>query len=286
MDVKVQGAQIHVVDRGQGTPTLFLHGIPDSSEVWSAVTAKICGSYRCLAPDLPGFGRSSTPKNLELTLDGMAAFVDELVTVLGITEPLNLVVHDIGGPYGLAWAVRHPEKVARIVIMNTVFQSEYRWHRYGRICRTPLLGELMQLLTTQSGLARELRHSSGLKKPTREYIAATYRRFGFSARRMVLRLYRALDPARFTGWDQQLRHLTGTVPSLVMWGDRDPYITSVLAERFGAQQVLHFQNCGHWLQLEMPDMVVATLLEFFSKTNTAVSREEETVQPVRLRVAG
>ena len=216
MDVKVQGAQIHVVDRGQGTPTLFLHGIPDSSEVWSAVTAKISGSYHCLAPDLPGFGRSSQPEHLRLTLDGMASFVDALVSALGITEPLNLVVHDIGGPYGLAWAVRHPHKVASIVILNTVFQPEYRWHRYGRICRTPLLGELMQLLTTQSGLARELRLSSGLKKPTREYIAATYRQLGFATRRMVLRLYRALDPAQFTEWDQQLRRLTAAVPSLVL----------------------------------------------------------------------
>jgi pimeloyl-ACP methyl ester carboxylesterase len=265
MKLNIQDANIYVADIGKGEPTLFLHGLPDSGDVWSSVTAALSNNFRCLIPDLPGFGRSSVPPNLDLSLDGMADFINALVTALGISEPLNLVVHDIGGPYGLAWAVRYPAKVKRIVIMNTVFQSEYQWHRYGRICRTPLLGELLQLLTTQSGLAREMRNGSGMNKPTRAHIAATYRWFGFTARRMVLRLYRALNPKVFAGWDSQLRDLASSTPSLVMWGDLDPYIPSSIAERFGAQQVRHFPDCGHWLQVETPDIVSSALLDFLNK---------------------
>lgn len=82
---------------------------------------------------------------------------------------------------------------------------------------------------------------------------------------MVLRLYRGLDPQRFAQWDSELRSLAAKLPSLVLWGDRDPYIPNIFAERFGAQQVLHFRECGHWPQVEIPDFVSRELVEFFSK---------------------
>lgn len=282
MFVSVQGAKIHFADSGKGVPTLFLHGIPDSGTVWDDVTAVVRGSYRCVVPDLPGFGQSAIPKGFKVTLDGMAGFIDAFVTAIGITEPINLVVHDIGGPYGLAWAVRHPEKVRSIAIMNTVFQSEYHWHRYGRICRTPVLGELLQLLTSQSGLARSMRTNSGLSKPSREHISATYRRFTGSVRRMVLRVYRGLDPQVFENWDHQLRALSKTVPSLVMWGDRDTYIASPFADRFGARQVKHFPHCGHWPMVEIPDVVSKNLLELFSQEMATMSACSSFVDDVHL----
>jgi pimeloyl-ACP methyl ester carboxylesterase len=265
MFVNVHGAKIHFSESGKGAPTLFLHGIPDSGAVWNDVIATMRGSYRCVAPDLPGFGQSAVPRGFKVTLDGMADFVDAFITAIGITESINLVVHDIGGPYGLAWAVRHPEKVRSITIMNTVFQSEYRWHRYGRICRIPVLGELLQLLTSQSGLARAMRMNSGLSKPSREHINATYRGFTGSVRRMVLRLYRGLDPQVFKDWDEQLRALSASVPSLVMWGDRDTYIASTFADRFGVRQVMHLPHCGHWPMIEIPDVISRNLLELFAK---------------------
>ncbi|WP_158598006.1 alpha/beta fold hydrolase [Noviherbaspirillum saxi] len=265
MFVNVQGAKIHFSDSGKGAPTLFLHGIPDSGAVWKDVTRVVSASYRCVVPDLPGFGQSAAPAGFHISLDEMAKFVDAFLVALGISEPVNLVVHDIGGPYGLAWAVRHPEKMRSIAIMNTVFQSEYRWHRYGRICRTPILGELLQILTSQSGLARAMRVNSGATKPSREHITATYRSFTASVRKMVLRVYRGLDPQVFQGWDTQLRALSAVVPSLVMWGDRDTYIDASFASRFGAQKVKHFPQCGHWPMVEIPEIVSRNLLEHLSR---------------------
>lgn len=249
-------------------PTLFLHGIPDSGSVWKDVTRVVSSSYRCLVPDLPGFGQSAVPAAFQITLNGMAEFVDAFLGAVGIAEPVNLVVHDIGGPFGLAWAVRHPEKVRSITIMNTVFQSEYRWHRYGRISRTPILGELLHLIMTQSGLAQSMRANSGEIKPTREHISATFRGFTGSVRKMVLRVYRGLDPEVFQTWDTELRALAAVRPSLVIWGDRDTYIDSRFAERFGAQQVEHFPRCGHWPMTEMPGVVSGKLLAHFSKALT------------------
>lgn len=273
MFVNVQGAKIHFSDSGKGVPTLFLHGIPDSGAVWDDVTRAVSASYRCLVPDLPGFGQSAIPADFQVSLDSMAEFVDDFLVAVGISEPLNLVVHDIGGPFGLAWAVRHPEKVRIITIMNTVFQSEYRWHRYGRICRTPILGELLQLLTSQSGLARSMRANSGLIKPSREHISTTYRAFTRSVRDMVLRVYRGLDPQVFQAWDTELRALASVVPSLVLWGDCDTYIDSRFAERFGAMKVTRFPACGHWPMVEIPDVVSRNLLVHFSSADALPSQK-------------
>lgn len=272
MFVNVKGAKIHFSDSGKGTPTLFLHGIPDSGAVWNEVTELLRDTYRCIVPDLPGFGLSAVPNGFRVTLDDMADFINAFLTAIGITESINLVVHDIGGPYGLAWAVRHPEKVKSIAIMNTVFQSEYRWHRYGCICRTPILGELLQLLTSQSGLARAMRTNSGLNKPSREHISATHRSFTGSARRMVLRLYRGLDPRVFENWDHQLQTLAKTVPSLVLWGDRDTYIASLYANRFGAKQVKHLPSCGHWPMVENPDVVAKSLLALLAQGGASLAK--------------
>jgi pimeloyl-ACP methyl ester carboxylesterase len=279
MFVDVQGAGIHYSATGKGAPVLFLHGIPDSGAVWNAVAGTLASSYHCIVPDLPGFGRSAVPAGFGFGLDEMAQFVDGFLAAAGVDAPVHLVVHDVGGPYGLAWAVRHPHKVASIAIMNTVFQAEYSWHRYGRICRKPVLGELIQLLTTQSGLARAMHQNAGTVKPDRAHVAATYRAFTGLARMTTLRLYRALDPAVFQGWDVALRTLAAAVPSLVLWGDRDTYIGSRFAERFGARQVMHFPDCGHWPMVEMPDLVARQLLAHLA---SAAPRYGEQAAPDKL----
>src|SRR5262249_41531502 len=99
--VSAHGVETHVVERGQGIPTLFLHGVPDSAAMWDGLIAELAGAYRCIAPDLPGLGRSVAPPDFDLSLENKARFVDELLKALDISGPVNLVVHDFGGHYGL-----------------------------------------------------------------------------------------------------------------------------------------------------------------------------------------
>ena len=262
MTLNVGRTNIHLIDEGQGSPILLLHGNPDSSEVWSAIIPGLSPRHRCIAPDLPGFGRSIAPDNIDYSLGGMASWVDELVTALGIGEPLHLVVHDIGGPFGLAWAVRHPDKVRSVVIMNTVFASDYRWHLFGRLWRTPVIGELVQALTSRGGFTRELRRAS--RKLTRDQIHRTYALVTPSVKRMMLRWYRAADPRNFAVWEDELRVVLRKKPSLVLWADHDPYIPGRFADSFGAGAVEHVIGSGHWLPAEVPDQMVRRLLRFYS----------------------
>ena len=129
-----------------GSVVVLIHGNGDEADSWRHVLPALAEQHRVIAPDLPGFGLSTATEDFDYSLEGMAAFVDRFVTELGITEPLNLVVHDIGGPFGLAWVVKHPEKVRSVVVMNTVFHADYRWHLFGRLWRTPVIGEIVQAL--------------------------------------------------------------------------------------------------------------------------------------------
>lgn len=263
MTVTVQNARVYVVDQGTGPPTLFVHGVPDSADVWSGVIARLKSRYRCLAPDLPGFGRSTTPDDFDCSLDSMARFVDGLVNALGIKEPLNLVVHDFGGPFGLAWAVKHPKKVRHLAIMNTPFFSDYRWHFWANVWRTPVLGELSWQLMKRWVLTMEMKRGS--RKLTVQQIHDTYAMITPAMKRMTLRLYRKTDPENFKGWEDRLLQLTSRVPTCVLWGEHDPYIPKKFAPRFGTQAVHYFPESGHWVQAEEAEKVSAKLLEFFSK---------------------
>ena len=83
-------------------------------------------------------------------------------------------------------------------------------------------------------------------------------------RRMMLTLYRSINPSDFVGREDRLHSLTDQVPTLVLWGDKDPFITPDYAEQFGNAHVEHFPQNGHWLAVESPGVVAQRLTAFFA----------------------
>lgn len=260
--VPVQGARIFVQDRGSGPPVLLLHGNPDTSDLWSGVIDGLASDFRCIAPDLPGFGRSEIPGDFDFRLQSMADFVDALVGKLGLSEPIRLAVHDFGGPYGLSWAVRHPERVAALGITNTLYSSRYRWHFWARVWRTPGLGELSMALMSRWIAHWEMRRGS--KKLPREYVDQMWEHVDPETQRMVLKLYRATNPRDFRGWEDELRTLARRVPTKVLWGAKDPYTPLWMAHIFGTGEVEIFPDAGHWLPVEEPRTVAKGLAGVFT----------------------
>jgi haloalkane dehalogenase len=114
------GLRLAHIDEGDGAPVIFLHGEPTWSFLWRNVLVPVRNAgYRCIAPDLPGFGRSDKPVDIGwYTYDRHAQAIAELLAELAIRDA-TLVVHDWGGPIGLRVAVEHPEHVRRIVVLDT-----------------------------------------------------------------------------------------------------------------------------------------------------------------------
>src|SRR5437588_3144259 len=115
-----EGLRLAHLDEGDGPPVLFMHGEPTWSFLWRKVMPPVLDAgFRCIAPDLPGFGRSDKPMDLEwYSYDRHTESVAPLLEELDLTGA-TVVVHDWGGPIGLRLAVEHPDRVARIVVLDT-----------------------------------------------------------------------------------------------------------------------------------------------------------------------
>jgi len=114
------GLRLAHLDEGEGAPVIFVHGEPTWSFLWRKVIPPVRDAgFRCVAPDLPGFGRSDKPSDLEwYSYDRHVAAVAALLEDLDL-RGATVVVHDWGGPIGLRLAVEHPDRIERMVILDT-----------------------------------------------------------------------------------------------------------------------------------------------------------------------
>jgi haloalkane dehalogenase len=113
------GLRMHYVDEGAGDPVLLLHGEPTWSFLYRKLIPPLARTARCIAPDYFGFGRSDKPTDrgwysYDRHTESIARLADELDL-----RDVTLVVQDWGGPIGFRFAVEHPDRVARLVVMNT-----------------------------------------------------------------------------------------------------------------------------------------------------------------------
>lgn len=251
----------YVAEAGEGPAVLLLHGSPDTHTVWSEIVVRLATRFRCIAPDLPGYGRSRAPDDFSCSLDNQAAFVRDLMAALEL-DRVHLVVHDVGGTYGLAFATQEAPRLATLTIFNTNFFPDYRWHFWARVWRTRGLGELAMAITNRPMFVRELRRGS--PRMPADYAAHVYQELTRSTKRMILRWYRAMDSEVYTGWDTRLLAATANTPKQVLWGDLDPFISSRTADRYGGE-VQHHAECGHWVMLEEPERSAATIASLLTR---------------------
>lgn len=113
----ISGVSTFFLNGGKGEPIIFLHGVPSFSFLWRKVMSKLIDNFAVYAPDLPGYARSEAPA--DYSLDGYSKWLLEFCNYCS-NKKINLVVHDAGGPISLAFALKHQERVKRLVVMNTI----------------------------------------------------------------------------------------------------------------------------------------------------------------------
>lgn len=119
---KTAVGDMHYVDEGAGEPIVLMHGNPGWSFEFRAIIKELAKTHRCIAPDYIGFGLSDKPANWDYLPVHHAEFVEQLLDSLNLTD-ITCVMTDWGGPIGMAYAIKHPEKIKRLVVCNTWFWS-------------------------------------------------------------------------------------------------------------------------------------------------------------------
>ncbi|MBW1758178.1 MAG: alpha/beta fold hydrolase, partial [Deltaproteobacteria bacterium] len=124
--VTIQNLRLHYTEAGEGDPILLLHGFPTSSHLYRNILPQLAKTHRAIALDLPGYGLSDKPLDVRYDYDFYTDVLNSFLDALGIGET-NLVVHDLGGPVGLYWAIQNPGRVPKLVILNTLVYPETSW---------------------------------------------------------------------------------------------------------------------------------------------------------------
>jgi haloalkane dehalogenase len=257
-------------DIGDGSSVVFLHGNPTSARLYQPLIRDLAPDYRCVAPDYLGFGRSAAPADFSYRPPVHATLVEGLLRRLDLSN-ITLVLHDWGGPIGLAYALRHPDTVERLVLMNT-----WAWP----LTHRPLLQLASRLLATPLGrLAVErfnafarviMPATTGPSGPLRPDWIRTYAAVLDTRprRRACWAFARALRTE--TNWLRALwthRARIRDRPTLLCWGMADPaFGTEACLRRwqrlFPNTEIRRYPRVGHYVPEEKGRALVAPVRQF------------------------
>jgi pimeloyl-ACP methyl ester carboxylesterase len=262
-EAEIAGIETAWIEDDPRTPILYVHGVPNHSAMWRPFLERTGG----IAPDLPGFGESGKPAHFDYSIKGYGDFLEAFVDHVGL-DRFALVTHDWGA-VGLELAMRRPEAVERLVLIDLVpFLPGYRWHRIARIWRTPVAGELFMGSTTRWGMKRTLRSIKSMP-PERvdDFVEEVYPHFDHGTQRAILKLYRSAPPDVLERAGDRLGDIRA--PALVLWGEDDIYLpirfAHAYAEALGDKaRVAVVPDAVHWIWLDRPE-VVDTVAEFLGE---------------------
>jgi pimeloyl-ACP methyl ester carboxylesterase len=263
---QVSGIATVIHESGQpgSEAIVFVHGNPGSGADWSDLLAATGEFAYAVAPDMPNYGRSERPRHFPCTVEQYAKHLAAVIDHMGIRRA-HLVLHDFGGPWGLAWAASHLDQIASVTLINVGIVPGYRWHTYARIWQTPILGELFMACTTQ-GMVRMLLNFENPRPFPEVFVDDIFQNLDAASKRAQLALYRATPD--FGALTEQLgRQLAPRrIPALVLWGEGDrnmPARYAAVQSQYFAVSAHHvLPGCGHWPFVDEPEKCRALLLPF------------------------
>ena len=267
---------LHVAELGEGEPVLLVHGFPSYWEGWrEQMEALAARGFRAIACDLPGYGESDQLPNV-LDYRGTLLAADLAGLIRGLQLPcVHVLGHDWGGTLAFCLARQHPELVKKLVVLNAghpellltalrhfeqlrrswyVFLFQLPWLPEWLLKRRAALSVALRGLEVRAGAFSDEdleRHLAVMRLPGVARSALSYYRAAFRV------------PLRARGTIAQ--------PTLVLWGDQDPALSGALllpklSEYVPDLRVLHFEQAGHWLHYDLPEVVTRHVVDFLSTT--------------------
>jgi haloalkane dehalogenase len=276
----LDGLKYHYIDEGSGEPVVMVHGNPTWSFYYRELIKSLSGRYRTIAPDHIGCGLSDIPppSQYNYTLQSRIDDLDQLIGTLTGTEKITLVLHDWGGMIGMAYALRHPQKISRLIILNTAAflpldskKIPLRLHlirNCGPLAAIAVLGfNLFAVgalhMASHRGLARDVKR--GLTAPYNCW----------KNRIATLKFVQDIplgdkDPSYMLVQQagEQL-HILSKLPMLICWGEHDfvfdAHYLSEWQRRFPDAEVHRFPDAGHYVLEDVPEKIIPLIDRFLGR---------------------
>lgn len=267
--IKVEHLKLHYLEMGSGDPILLLHGWPTSAYLWRNLMPTLAEKNRVIALDLPGFGRSDKRLSDSFSFNYQRKMIDGFLSSLGI-EKVNLAVHDLGGPLGLFWAVRNPQKVSRITMLNTLVYPEFSWavKLFGLSTMLPLVRTWM---TSPKGIRGAMRfgvvHKDQLSKMDIEQYQRPFQ--SKEARKVLLKTVQRLSIKGYHEMAEELPKFK--IPIQLIYGKQDKILPDIAETMARVQKDLPqaeltaLDDCGHFLQEDKPIEIAHLMSKFLQQ---------------------
>lgn len=272
----LDGVAMHYLDEGTGDPVVMVHGNPTWSFYYRELVTALSATHRCIVPDHVGCGLSDKPDDARYPYR-LVRRIDDLERLLescGVTGNVTLVVHDWGGAIGFGWAARHPERVRRIIVLNTgAFRlpaaKPFPWPL--RLIRETALGAILvrgfnAFALTAAWTCTEKRLRGELRRAYR----SPYDSWGnrIATLRFVEDIpLRPGDPS----WDDLMVVEAGLEqfrdrPALICWGLRDwvfdRHFLKEWRRRLPEADVHAWEDAGHYILEDRREEIVSLVLAF------------------------
>lgn len=278
--MEIKGLKYHFLDEGRGEPVVMIHGNPTWSFYYRRLVKELSPKFRTIVPDHIGCGLSDKPgiKRYGYRLKDRVDDIEIFLDYLKLEEKITLILHDWGGMIGMAYALRHPERIGRIIIMNTAAffpPGKKRLPFRLRLIRNvePFATAAVLGFNLFARSALFMASYKGLSKDVKAGLIAPYN--CWQNRLSILKFVQDIplsekDPSysltRYV--DKNLYRFTD-IPMLICWGERDfVFDVSYLDEwqrRFPNAEVHTFSDAGHYLLEDAPGRIVVLIKDFLEK---------------------
>ena len=265
---EINNVRMHYIDEGEGETLLFVHGTPSWSFDFRNIIKDLKDKYRCIAIDHIGFGLSDKPEKYDYSTKNHSNNLEKFITEKAL-ENITLIVHDFGGPIGLNYAIKYPEKIKNLVILNYWLwssETDPEYVKLKKLLKSPLLPLLYKYLNFSPKFI--LPQSFGEHKLTRRILKQYTQPFSTPKERYgaLAFAYSLLNDQK---WFEELwekKSFISEKPCLFIWGMKDPVLKPYNLEKFqkGFKNSISvkLEKSGHFPQEEEP-LEVSKAIEFF-----------------------
>ncbi len=262
--VRVRGYDIAFYRKGSGETALLIHGITTYSFIWRKQLPALERQFDTIAIDLLGCGDSDKPTNVDYSVKAQAELIKDFIKTLGIKR-VHLICHDIGGAIGQIMAVRYPETLKTLTLINTVGYDYWPVQPIVSL-RVPFLRELA-LAAMDAGfyraiIRRAIYHKDRLTDELMEYFYRPLK--SKEGRQGFLHLAKCLNNRDLMDIADKLGSIK--IPVLIIRGENDPYLSPRISERLHedihSSMLKRVQKAGHFIQEDMGEELADMIIDF------------------------